>query len=110
MLTEEHIKEGLSRAYVTALAHSAGMNCSIREHDYGIDGTFHEIRINKNGRRCENGFRIDFQLKSCINRNVSNDYITYDLEAKNYNDLVDTDIGAPRLLIVFLCRVIPRIG
>lgn len=42
MLTEEHIKEGLSRAYVLAVAHRAGFNISKSEFDYGIDGTFKE--------------------------------------------------------------------
>ncbi len=35
MLTEAHIKEGLSKSYVSAIATRAGMNCAIREYDYG---------------------------------------------------------------------------
>ena len=63
MLTENHIKEGLSRAYILAVAHRAGFNCSLREFDYGIDGTFHDIKI-VNGRHVESGYRIDFQAKA----------------------------------------------
>ena len=41
MLIDNHVREGLSRAYIQAIAHRAGYNGSLREFDYGIDGTFH---------------------------------------------------------------------
>ncbi|WP_201447867.1 hypothetical protein [Calothrix sp. PCC 7507] len=43
MLTEPHILESLSRAYIRAVAGKAGLNLSIREYDYGVDGNFDEI-------------------------------------------------------------------
>lgn len=102
MLTEEHIKEGLSKAYVSAVANKAGMNCEIngRQFDYGIDGTFSDVRILPNGRRSESGFKIDFQLKSTVNIRVEDSEVIYSLNAKNYNDLVETAVGTPRILIV----------
>ena len=99
MLTESHIKEGLSRAYILAVAHRAGFNCSLREFDYGIDGTFHDIRI-AGRRRVETGFNIDFQAKASQNCEVSTADVTYVLSAKNHRDLVDLAVGTPRILIV----------
>lgn len=99
MLAENHIKEGLSRAYILAVAHRAGFNCSLREFDYGLDGTFHDIRMVKN-RRAESGFKIDFQAKASENCQISKSDVTYALSAKNHRDLVDVDVGTPRILIV----------
>jgi len=101
MLTPQHIQEGLSRAYVTAVAHMAGMNCANSEHDYGIDGSLIDVRVLPNGRRCESGFKIDFQLKATINMDIHESKIHFPLEAKNYNDLVEVDVGTPRILIVY---------
>jgi hypothetical protein len=55
VLTEPHILESLSRAYIRAVAGKAGLNLSIREYDYGVDGNFDEITI-PNNRRVESGF------------------------------------------------------
>ena len=64
MLTESHIKEGLSRAYILAVAHRAGFNCSLkREFDYGIDGTFYDVKV-VGKRHVETGYNIDFQAKA----------------------------------------------
>ncbi|MFT8318825.1 MAG: DUF4365 domain-containing protein [Sporolactobacillus sp.] len=101
MLTQEHIKEGLSRAFVSAIAFRAGFNCAIREFDYGIDGTFIDVQTLNNGRRSESGFKIDFQLKSTIGVQIKENELIYSLEAKNYNDLVDENVGTARILIVF---------
>ena len=103
MLTEEHIKEGLSKSYVSAIVNKAGMNCEIngREFDYGIDGSIIEVKIMKSGRRCESGFKIDFQLKSTVNIDLKEDEVIYSLSAKNYNDLVDNEVGTPRILILY---------
>jgi hypothetical protein len=109
MLTEEHIKEGLSKAYVSAVANKAGMNCEIngREFDYGIDGTLIDVRVMPSGRRCESGFKIDFQLKSTVNLTVNDEEVVYSLSAKNYNDLVEVDVGTPRILIVLALPSLP---
>ncbi|MCT1577048.1 DUF4365 domain-containing protein [Oceanobacillus kimchii] len=103
MLTEEHIKEGLSRAFVSACANRAGMNCEIngREYDYGFDGTFIDVRVMENGRRSETGFKIDFQLKSTINLTINETEVIYSLDSKNYNDLVEVNVGTPRILVLF---------
>jgi hypothetical protein len=43
MLIKSHRPESLSRAYIQAIAGRCGMNCSLRDFDYGIDVTLHEI-------------------------------------------------------------------
>lgn len=99
-ITEQHIKEGLSVAYVTALAHYSGLLLGNFSFDYGIDGNFSGVR--KNGRRyASNGFYLDFQLKASCNVEIHDDYIKYNLEAKTYNDLVDENVGTPRILILY---------
>jgi len=63
VLTDPHIVESLSRAYIRAFAGKAGLNLSVREYDYGVDGNFDEIAI-RNNRRVESGFSLSFQLKA----------------------------------------------
>jgi Domain of unknown function (DUF4365) len=87
VLTEPHIIESLSRAYIRAIAGKAGLNLSIREYDYGVDGNFDEVIIRKN-RRVESGFSLSFQLKASTQWQRDDTSVTYDLEAKTYNDLV----------------------
>lgn len=66
MLTEQHIKEGLSLAYVEAVSAHAGANLSApRRHDYGIDGTFQRVTIYQSRRR-ETGHMLNFQCKSTV--------------------------------------------
>lgn len=104
MITDEHIKEGLSLSYVTAVAQMAGMNMSSHLRDYGVDGTFHNVieRIGIKTRRTNGGINIDFQLKSTVNKNIiKGGIISYALDVDNYNDLVDPEIYTPRILIVY---------
>jgi hypothetical protein len=104
MLTDQHIEEGLSRAYVRAIASRAGVNIGGLEFDYGMDGTFRTIYV-INRRRVTGGFSIDFQLKASTRWILDDIHIRYDLEAKTYNDLV-TRSNIPRaapLILVLLC-------
>ena len=87
MLTDQHIAESLSRAYVRAIAGRAGLNLAIREYDYGVDGSFDEVIVRQN-RRVESGFSLSFQLKSSTQWRVDTTHVIYDLEAKTYNDLI----------------------
>lgn len=99
MLTENHIKEGLSRAFILAVAHRAGLNCTLREFDYGIDGTFRDVKV-VGKRRVESGFSLDFQAKASENCQIEPAHLAYDLEAKSHKDLVDSSVGCPRILVV----------
>lgn len=87
MLTDQHIAEALSRAYVRAIAGCAGLNLAIREYDYGVDGSFDEVVVRQN-RRVESGFSLSFQLKASTQWQLNFTHVTYDLEAKTYNDLI----------------------
>jgi Domain of unknown function (DUF4365) len=103
VLTEPHIIESLSRAYVRALAGKAGLNLSIREYDYGVDGNFDEITIREK-RRVESGFSLSFQLKASTLWQRDDNTVIYDLEAKTYNDLVlrrNFRMAVPCILILF---------
>ncbi|MFC3798108.1 DUF4365 domain-containing protein [Cohnella sp. GCM10012308] len=101
-MIEQHIKEGLSRAYTLAVAHKAGFNCSKPEYDYGIDGSIKDVQIIRPGRYLDCGFSIDYQLKCTVNVEYEKDHLKYDLEAKTYNDLIIEDVGTPRILILFV--------
>lgn len=107
MLTDNHIREGLSRAYIQAVAHRAGLNLSLREFDYGLDGTFHEVtRVAEPDGRAryrESGFKIDFQAKASSSDLIElrDEALSYKLEAKSQRDLV-VEGGTPRILIVLL--------
>jgi Domain of unknown function (DUF4365) len=103
VLTEPHIIESLSRAYVRALAGKAGLNLSVREYDYGVDGNFDEITI-RDKRRVESGFSLSFQLKASTLWQRDDNTVIYDLEAKTYNDLVlrrNFRMAVPCILILF---------
>lgn len=102
MLTEAHIKERLSVAYVDALAGRAGVNVSTRRNDYGVDGTFHPV-VSMGGALVESGFPVEFQLKSSINWMTDSADIVYDLEVRAYNSMVGRDPKSLPLVLILLC-------
>jgi Domain of unknown function (DUF4365) len=87
VLTDQHIAESLSRAYVRAIAGRAGFNLAVREYDYGVDGSFDEVVVRQN-RRVESGFSLSFQLKASTQWQLNDTQVVYDLEVKTYNDLI----------------------
>ncbi len=105
MITIQHVEEDLSRAYVQAVAARARLGLAVsiddRSHDYGIDGTFHQVQYVNNKRR-ESGFKLDFQLKACKNVTFVNDMAKYDMEADTYNHLIhrDGNGGTPVILLL----------
>jgi hypothetical protein len=103
MITTQHTQELISQAYIHAIAGIAGVNFhSTRVYDYGVDGTLHPVKV-INSRRIESGFPVDFQLKSSTSWEDNGTHITYDLEAKTYNDLVCRDSRAIPLILILLC-------
>lgn len=101
MLTTNHIKEGLSVAYIHAVATRAGFSCSARPVDYGIDGSINEIQVRAtDGRRYETGFGIDYQAKASENCLIGSAHVQYDLEVKTHIDLVEPTRGRPLILIL----------
>lgn len=96
MMTEEHSKEDLSRAYVQAVSARAGVIVSInqRSHDYGIDGSFHEVSI-LNGRRIENGNTLDFQLKATTHIDILDNCVCFKIDSNTIN-LIASRAHRPR--------------
>lgn len=86
-MTDQHKEEALSRAFVQAIAARAGANVSIRDFDYGIDGSFHEIAV-IGSQRIEAGVTIHYQLKASKNCKVNVTDVIYDLDAGAYNRIV----------------------
>lgn len=101
-ITGEHIKENLSRAYVEAVVARAGFSYAQPQNDYGIDGSILEVVYNEKTKRyLSSGFNLDFQLKSTVRSEIKGGHIIYDLESKNYHDLIETGIGTQRILILY---------
>ncbi len=101
MLSRGHHQEGLSRAYIQAVASHCGMSCSFRDFDYGIDTTVNHLKI-RAGRRVESGYRLDVQTKSTTRAIIGMSDVTYDLEVKAYNDLRDSEAIVPRILVLLV--------
>lgn len=100
-ITVQHKKEALGQAYVRAVIAKAGFNLGKSDFDYGFDGTIKDVD-NRHGRYFETGFGLNFQLKSSCDVFVEGDYLVYDLESKNYNDLVIETTMLPNILILFV--------
>lgn len=100
---EAHIKEELSVSYTKAISASAGMTCEIRNRDYGMDGSINDITYSPSKKMYrESGFAIDFQLKSTVTAEIIDEKVVYDLEIKNYRDLIESSVGRQRILILYV--------
>lgn len=89
----EKIKESLSVQYLSILASHGGFSAQAPFTDYGVDLMVEEIssyQIGDRTRYFSSGRTLDIQLKSttveCILENE--DEIKFDLESKNFNDLI----------------------
>jgi hypothetical protein len=105
LLTPEHRKESLARAYIHAIAGHIGMSCSVRNFDYGIDVTLHEITVRTNPstgkmRYVESGMPLDIQVKSTTTAIIEEDEVKYDIDINTYDDLRDMNVSTPRILVL----------
>lgn len=97
-MTKEQIKEQLSLHYVGAIISRAGHQTVLPHNDVGIDLVIRETIqyfLNDKKRFMTSGNVIDVQLKCTtensierIKDNSGNRFLKYDLEVKNYNDLI----------------------
>jgi len=102
-LFETHIKEELSKSYANAVSAAAGINCTFHDRDYGQDGIFEDVAYYPDRKAYrQTGFGIDFQLKATVNATSKNGFYIYDLEMKNYLDLIDEKVGKPRILVLYI--------
>jgi len=101
LLTRNHRQEGLSRAYVQAIAAYCGMSVSLPTLDYGIDLTLNEVE-DFGGWRAESGGKLDIQAKSTARAGGTADGIRYDLDVRSYDVLRLPTTVNPRILVVLL--------
>ena len=81
-----------------------GLKCSVFGRFRALQsrknyGTIKEV-VNRGGRYVESCFGINFQLKSSCDVTFENGHVVYDLESKNYNDLVEESSMLPNILIL----------
>lgn len=109
-MTNNDIKEALSRSYLATIVHRCGHKFGSFTFDHGVDLTIQEqgTRSVPGGgiRFLQSGRSIDCQLKATTEDQitVSTGVIKYSLNNKNYNDLIyrrDTN-SKPIVLILFI--------
>lgn len=112
-MTETIIMEELSKAYIEGIASRRGYFNSSGK-DFGTDLTIRKayLKPRQKNRYLTSGKAIDIQVKSVSEKYVTGlddstcNYIKYNLEVKNYNDLIDrfNEAGAiiPLLLIIVI--------
>lgn len=107
-MTEEQIKEQLSRSFIHLVASRAGLACGRPEHDSGVDLVIRRFKATPNGtggtRYRDAGQSLDVQLK-CTCASSIYPYeggFRYDLPVKNYNDMVDRQLEPAAPLVVAL--------
>ncbi len=74
--------------------------------DYGFDGTVRSIRA-RGSRLVTQGLAVDFQLKASINCLIESEYIIYDLDVKNYNDLIERRLSSNGIPCILLLKTLP---
>lgn len=104
MLPDTAIQEELSKAYIQAVASYAGYAVEhINRDNDGVDSV-----IKSNGKPAEDSIltsvSLEVQLKSCCSENSvfenEDGDIVYDLKARNYNFLVDSNRQLDIILIL----------
>jgi hypothetical protein len=110
LITQEHIKEDLSLAYINAVAAKAGVIVTTyAPRDYKVDGSFRRVQI-IGKKREPTGYAVEFQVKATVNwmeeeseSPTGSDVIKYDLDAAAYNFLIRRKSagGSPCIFILF---------
>ena len=110
-MTEQQIKEKLSESYLELLINKGGFKKGELKQDHGVDLLITRAQriVRSNG---DVSYRdtlefIGVQLKCTCQSSIEVDgeYIKYDLEAKNYNDLIDSlhsNSSVPLLLVLMV--------
>jgi Domain of unknown function (DUF4365) len=106
LFPQQTVEELLSIAHVQAIAGQAGVSMSYFDLDYGFDGTFRPIRA-RGSRLVTQGLAIDFQLKASINYIIESEYVVYDIDVKNYNDLIERKLSNSGIHCILLLKTLP---
>lgn len=103
MLPTSQIQRKISEAYIRAIVAKAGYDITIPgEFDSGED--FEIIPIEQNRGKLGKRLKpLHIQLKSSYDyeTNIENNCINYDLDVKNYNQLVESDRYLPFILVLY---------
>jgi hypothetical protein len=109
-MTEDQQKEAISREFLRVLANGHGFKVIEPPQDHGVDMIVCPVTVRQepNGRLryLDSQYKLDFQLKATTPAGIIDEanQVKYDLEVKNYNDLVSRR-GDPlplHLLVVVL--------
>ena len=112
-MTEEQIKEQMSRGFVRLVANRSGYKCKNDEHDHGVDITLAEVRASVSSlgaqRIAETGRHIDLQLKCTCDSSIifGSSSLKFDLEAKTFNDLVRRQADPYAIPLVLVLFILP---
>lgn len=93
-MTEEQIKEAVSREFLRIIAHSHGFKTVENNLDHGVDIVVCPVmkyHPPQGGvRYLDSQYKLDFQLKATTLAGINDEghQIKYDLEVKTFNDLV----------------------
>lgn len=106
-MTDNRIKEQLSRNYVNSIAHLAGVISTKPDEDYGADIILTPILSRQQGQKkrfYKSPYNLDIQLKSTTVSGVKfySKELTFKLEAKNYNDLIVRRAGILPLYLILV--------
>lgn len=112
MLKDEQRKSLLSEYLLALMASVAGFKVSRDNLDHGIDLSILSVRpyhLNGKIRYMNSGKAIDIQVK-CTNENAisrTEQVIKYDLEVKNFNDLIIRRIENEVTPLILVIMVLP---
>lgn len=108
-MTEQQIKEAISREFLRILANGHGFKTLEPNSDHGVDMIICPVTVRdtpQGVRYLESPYKLDFQLKATTPSSVVDEghQIRYDLEAKTYNDLISRrgDVLPLHLVLVVL--------
>jgi hypothetical protein len=91
-----HQQDYFSRAVVQAVAAAAAVGADIPPYDQNSKDIHFEVADTET----DAGPQLDAQLKCVTTVDVSGDEFSYDLDVKNYTDLIKLITYVPRILIV----------
>jgi len=114
-MTEEQQKEMLSKEYIRILAYGHGFKVLEPSPDNGVDMLLYPVTIVETPqgrlRYLDSPHKLELQLKATTPMSIIDDAdnIKYDLDVKNYNDLVHrrTDLIPLHLVLVVLREAPP---
>lgn len=113
-MTEDQKKEAISKEFLRILACGHGFKVFEPVPDHGVDLTVCPVttRIEPSGktRFLDSPYKLDFQLKATTANSIvdDGDNIKFDLEVKNYNDLIyRRDEPLPLHLVVVVLHSTP---